>query len=184
MPHAITWIDRIRIEGTVWALDQRIYDLPRQSRIAKRREVRANLLTAASDVGTSAALRNLGGSRRLAVEYRDAEYGEEPRPNWIAAALFLGMSQLVFVSLMSEATFAFRDGIKAVDPNVTGTFAWEGIRYLQDNVTVTFVNGDARILGGAWTPLTWALWLAATVVIGKLWRVIPLLRRSRTASTS
>jgi hypothetical protein len=44
----------------------------------------------------------------------------------------------------------------------------EGIRYLQDNVTVTFVNGDARILGGAWTPLTWALWLAATVVIGKL----------------
>jgi hypothetical protein len=93
MPHAITWIDRLRIEGTVWALDQRIYDLPRQSRIAKRREVRANLLTAASDVGTSAALRNLGGSRRLAVEYRDAEYGEEPRPNWIAAALFLGMSQ-------------------------------------------------------------------------------------------
>ena len=134
---------------------QRIYDLPRQSRIAKRREVRANLLTAASDVGTSAALRNLGGSRRLAVEYRDAEYGEEPRPNWIAAALFLGMSQLVFVSLMSEATFAFRDGIKAVDPNVTGTFAWEGIRYLQDNVTVTFVNGEARIFGGAWTPLTW-----------------------------
>ena len=68
MPHAITWIDRLRIEGTVWALDQRIYDLPRQSRIAKRREVRANLLTAASDVGTSAALRNLGGSRRLAVD--------------------------------------------------------------------------------------------------------------------
>ena len=184
MPHAITWIDRLRIEGTVWALDQRIYDLPRQSRIAKRREVRANLLTAASDVGTSAALRNLGGSRRLAVEYRDAEYGEEPRPNWIAAALFLGIGQLVFVSLMSEATFAFRDGIKAVDPNVTGTFAWEGIRYLQDNVTVTFVNGDAQILGGAWTPLTWALWLAATVVIGKLWRVIPLLRRSRNRHTS
>ena len=51
-------------------------------------------------------------------------------------------------------------------------------------MTVTFVNGDAHILGGAWTPLTWALWLAATVVIGKLWRVIPLLRRSRTASTS
>ena len=66
---------------------------------------------------------------------------------------------------MSEATFRVRDGIKAVDPNVTGNFAWEGIRYLQDNVTVTFVNGDARILGGAWTPLTGALWLAATVVM-------------------
>ena len=33
------------------------------------------------------------------------------------------MSQLVFVSLMREATFAFRDGIKAVDPNVTGTLS-------------------------------------------------------------
>ena len=124
--------------------------------------------TAASDVGTSAALRNLGGSRRLAVEYRDAEYGEEPRPKWIAAALFLGISQLVFVSLMSEATFAFRDGSRR-STRTHGTFAWEGIRYLQDNVTVTFVNGDASILAGAWTPLTWALWLAATVVIGKLW---------------
>jgi hypothetical protein len=183
MPHAISLIDRLRIEGTVWALDQRLYDLPRRSRIAKRREVRDNLLTAASDVGTSAALRNLGGSRRLAVEYRDAEYGEVPRPNWIAAALFMSTGLLVFTSLMSEATFAFRDGVLAANPNATGTFAWEGIRYLQDNVTVTFVDGSARIVGGAFTPLTWALWLVAAVVIGKLWRVVPLMRKSRTAST-
>ena len=153
MPHAITWIDRLRIEGTVWALDQRIYDLPRQSRIAKRREVRANLLTAASDVGTSAALRNLGGSRRLAVEYRDAEYGEEPRPNWITAALFLGISQLVFVSLMSEATFAFRDGIKAVDPNVTGTFAWEGIRRHPDPMSPRPIELSTHLL--YWRRRSW-----------------------------
>jgi hypothetical protein len=183
MPHAITWFDRLRIEGTVWALDQRLYDLPRQSRIAKRREVRANLLSAAADVGAAQALRQLGGSRRLSMDYREAEYGDEPRPNWIAAALFLFTGQLVFTSLMSEATFAFRDGILATNPNATGTFAWEGIRYLQDNVTVTFTNGDARIVGGAFTPLTWGLWLVATVAIGKLWRLVPLLRKSRTAST-
>jgi hypothetical protein len=182
MPHAITWFDRLRIEGTVWALDQRIYDLPRQSRIAKRREVRANLLTAAADVGTSEALRNLGGSQRLAAEYREAEYGEEPRPNWIAAAVFLSTGLLVFTSLMSEATFAFRDGVLAADPNATGTYTWAGIRYLQDTVTVHFANGDARIVGGAWTPLTWILWLVATIAIGKLWRVVALLRKSRTPS--
>ena len=35
MPHSLTWFDRLRIERFVWTLDQRIYDLPRASRIAK-----------------------------------------------------------------------------------------------------------------------------------------------------
>ncbi len=52
MSDALTWMDRLRIERVVWALDQRLYDLPRRSRIAKRREVRQNLLTAAQDIGT------------------------------------------------------------------------------------------------------------------------------------
>ena len=54
MNRTLGWIDRLRIERVVWALDQRLYDLPRKSRIAKRREVRENLLTAAADIGTSA----------------------------------------------------------------------------------------------------------------------------------
>ena len=59
MTHSINWIDRLRIERVVWALAQRLYDLPRRSRIAKRREVRENLLTAANDIGASEAMRNL-----------------------------------------------------------------------------------------------------------------------------
>jgi hypothetical protein len=66
MPHRRTWFDRLRIERFVWTLDQQIYDLPRASRIGKRREVRDNLIAAAQDVGTTKALRRLGGSRSLA----------------------------------------------------------------------------------------------------------------------
>ena len=47
MAHALTWIDRLRIERAVWALDQRLYDLPRRSRIERRRELRGNLVTGA-----------------------------------------------------------------------------------------------------------------------------------------
>ena len=32
-------------------------------------------------------------------------------------------------------------------------FTWHGIRYLQDTVTYTFVNGKGSSVGGAWTPL-------------------------------
>jgi hypothetical protein len=182
MPHAVTWIDRLRIEWVVWSLDQRLYDLPRQSRIAKRREVRANLITAAGDVGVSDALRNLGNSRQLAAEYRVAEYGDESRPSWVAAALFLCTGQLVFTSLLSEASFAFRDGLKAIDPHVTGTYTWAGISYLQSSVTWTFTNGEARSVGGAATPLAWAIWIAGTIAVGRLWRFVKIRRGSRTAA--
>ena len=49
MAHRLTWVDRLRIERVVWMLDQRLYDIPRESRIAHRREVRQNLLSAAQE---------------------------------------------------------------------------------------------------------------------------------------
>jgi hypothetical protein len=180
MPHTMTWLDRARIERAVWALDQRLYDLPRQSRIAKRREVRENLRAATIDVGTTDALRNLGNSRQLAAEYRAAEYGDEARPAWIAAALFLATGQLFFTAFLSEAAAAFGDGVKAAYPNASGTFTWSGIGYLQDTVTYTFADGKGSYVGGAWTPLAWALWIVATVLVGRLWRVASVWRRRRT----
>ena len=171
MTHPISWIDKLRIERAVWALDQRLYDLPRRSRIAKRREVRENLLTAASDIGAHDALQNLGGTRELAAEYRNAEFGERPRPSWVAATVFLLTAQLLSTSLLAEAANAFGDGISAADPNASGTFTWRGIRYLQDTVTYTFVNGHGSSVGGAWTSFVWAIWIVATVLVGRLWRV-------------
>ena len=177
-----SWIDRLRIERVVWSLDQRLYDLPRKSRIAKRREVRENLMTASRDIGTTDALRRLGSSHQLAAEYLSAEFGDGPRPHWIAAATFFVTAQLVFTSMLSEAANAFGDGVIAADTNATGTFTWSGIRYLQDQVTYTFVHGKGSSVGGAWTPLAWALWIVATVVVGRLWRAPSAWRRGRTVA--
>lgn len=169
----VSWIDRLRIERVVWVLDQRLYDLPRRSRIAKRREVRQNLLSAAQDIGTRAALGRLGTSAELAAEYLDAELGRGPRQSWIAAALFLFTGQLVLTSLLTDAASSFADGVTAADPSASGTYTWAGISYLQDTVTYTFVDGHGTWVGGAWTPAAWALWIVATILVGRLWRALP-----------
>ena len=183
MPHTVTWIDRLRIERVVWALDQRLYDLPRKSRVANRREVRENLLTAAHDIGTIEAVKRLGNSRQLAAEYLSAEFGEGPRVYWVAAATFAVTAQLLFTWVLGEAASAFGDGITAANPHATGTFTWSGIRYLQDSVTYTFLHGTRSSVGGAWTPLSWAIWSAVIVLVGRLWRAPSRWRRRRATTT-
>lgn len=181
--HTISWLDRLRIERVVWTLDQRLYDLPRRSRIEKRREVRANLLSAAHDVGTGNALRQLGNGRRLAMEYRDAEFGDTPRPSWIATIYFAGTLPLVLNWVLFEAAYAFRDGILAADPHATGSYVWSGLRYVQSTVTFSFTDGQATWVGGAWTPLLWALFIGGTVLVGRLWRIPLAWWRRRTPAT-
>ncbi len=179
MPHPLTWRGRARIERVVWALDQRLYDLPRASRIATRREVRQNLITAACDIGASAALKQLGGTAALASEYLTAEYGEGPRHSWISACVVLAGLPLVLIALLGEAALGFGHGITAADPHATGTFAWDGVSLLQTRVTYTFVNGHGSYTGGAMSPLAWALLIIATMIAGRLWRAVPALRRRR-----
>jgi len=183
MPDTLSLLDRLRIERVVWVLDQRLYDLPRKTRIAKRREVRENLQVAAADVGVGHALRNLGNTHRLAAEYRAAEFGDDPRPAWLAAAVFLLTAQLFFTAFLAEAANAFGAGIKAANPAATGTFTWSGLGYVQDTVTYSFVNGQGSSVGGAWTPFAWVLWAVATICVGRLWRVASLWRRRQAAVT-
>ncbi len=185
MAHSVTWFDRLRIERFVWTLDQQIYDLPRSSRIATRREVRTNLLAAARDVGTTVALRRLGGSRRLAEEYLTAQLGEGPRHSWIAAGYFCTLVPLVINFFFGEAASAYQQAVTATDPHATGTFTWGGVSYLQSAVTYTFAEGHGSQVGGAWTPIAYVLWLVGTVVAGRLWRLLPwMARRLRPTATS
>lgn len=173
MPHTVNWLGRLRIERLVWSLDQQLYDLPQRSRVAKRREVRANLLAAAGDVGTTEALRRLGSSRQLAEEYLTAELGEGPRHSWIAAAYFCLTTPLLLNYFLGEADAAYQQGVTAVNPHITGTLTWQGISYLQSAVTYTFDQGHGSYTGGAWTPLSYVLLLAGTVACGRLWRLLP-----------
>jgi hypothetical protein len=182
MQHTVTWFDRLRIERVVWALDQRLYDLPRRTRIETRREVRQNLLTGARDIGTTQALRNLGGSAGLAQEYLSAAFGSGPRHSWMAAGIFFAAVPLLALSVFADAANAFASGIAAAHPDATGTYTWGGIAHLQTTVTYTFTNGHGTWTGGAFTPLFYVLWIVATILIGRLWRALPAWRRRRPAA--
>jgi hypothetical protein len=171
MSHTVNGLDRLRLERLVWSLDQQLYDLPRAQRIATRREVRANLRDAAHDVGTSEALRRVGGSRRLAEQYLVAEFGDQPRHSWTAAALTAALVPLLVNFVLAEAGNAFQSGVSAADPHVTGAYAWSGVSWLQSATTYTFTDGTASIHGGGWTPLTYVLWLAVIIGAGRLWRL-------------
>ena len=181
MPHDVNLIDRLRIERVVWGLDQRLYDLPRKTRIERRRELRDNLLVAAHDVGTSHALEDLGDSGTLAAEYLDAELGSEPRASWMAASVFLLTAVLLLTSVLFDAADAFGDGILAGNPDAEGSFTWPGIGYLQSEVTYTVADGQQSFVGGAFTPLTYVLLAVGAILVGRLWRVVPRWRRTRSS---
>jgi hypothetical protein len=173
MTHTVGALDRLRIERLVWGLDQQLYDLPRRSRIDHRREVRANLLSAASDLGTTEALRRVGTSRTLAAQFLTAEFGDGPRHSWVAAAYFAALVPLALMSLLAEAATAYQRGILAADPHATGSFTYPGVGYLQSAVHFDFSNGTVDQHGGAFTPLVYVLWAAGTVAVGRLWRLVP-----------
>ncbi|MEV6521954.1 hypothetical protein AB0M43_08450 [Longispora sp. NPDC051575] len=181
MSHPVSWFDRLRIESVVWSLDHRLYDLSPRSRIAKRREVRENLLTASADIGTSEALRNLGGSRRLAAEYRAAEFDGEVRANWFTAFIFFMTGQLLIQSLLTERVLAFNEGLMAANPDATGTFTSSRFSFIQDAATFTLDHGQGVWTGGRMTVWAWVVFAVATILVGRLWRAVPGWRRLTSA---
>ncbi|WP_042364167.1 hypothetical protein [Streptacidiphilus neutrinimicus] len=179
MPNTVSWYDRLRVERVVWSLDQRLYDLPSRTRIAHRREVRANLLTAAGEVGAGEALRRLGSARELAAQYRDAQFGEGPRHSWWAAALFAVTTPLVLNFFLSEAAHAYEQAITAPGAHADGSYTWGGVTWLQSPLTFVLHEGQATHVGGAYTPLTYVLLVGGTVACGRLWRALPRHRTPR-----
>lgn len=177
MSRNLNLVDRARIEWTVWGLDQRLYDIPRRSRIDRRRELRANLTEAARDVGASQALRELGSTTALAEEYRTAELGPGPRHSWIAAAIFVFTTTLIMNSVLFEAAQAFGDGILAGNPSASGTFTWHGAAFVQSKVTFTVADGGFTQVGGGFSPGGWLLLAVGAIAVGRLWRAVPRLRR-------
>ncbi len=170
MASRLTWIDRLRIERVVWTLDQRLYDIPRESRLAHRREVRENLLSAAQDVGTTVALRNLGTSAQLAAAYLTVEFGDRPRHSWTAAALWAATSMLVVTAVLADAANGFAAGIAAGTPHSAGTYHWGGLWLLQDGVSVKAAGGHTTVSGGGLSLAGWVGWVLIAVMVGRLWR--------------
>jgi hypothetical protein len=171
-------LDRLRIERAAGMLDARLQDLPRRSRISKRRELRVNLRAAAEEVGTRQAVRQLGDLRSLADDYLEAEYGHlVRRPSWTAAAIALVVVDGVMLVLGYVATSAFRAGVASTTSHATGTFHWHGLRYLISDEEFIYLDGRSSSVGGAWTPLVYLLMIAAGITAGRLWRLVPAFRR-------
>ena len=173
-------LDRLRIERAVWAVDARLGDLPRRSRVSRRRELRDNLLAASEDVGARQAVRQLGDLRILAAGYVAAEYGElSRRPSWTAAVATLFLIEAAMTLLEYVGRTGFDSGITSATPHATGTFRWAGFPYLISDETFTYLNGTHTSVGGAWTPLVYVLMFAGAFVTGRMWRLIPAWRRQR-----
>ena len=138
MPHDVNLIDRLRIERVVWSLDQRLYDLPRKTRIDRRRELRTNLMDAAHDVGHAgrAPRRRRQRHPRGRVPRRRARDPARATRGW-PPACSCSRPCLLLTSVLFDAADAFGDGILAGNPDADGTFTWPGIGYLQTEVTYT-----------------------------------------------
>jgi hypothetical protein len=179
----LTWKDRMRIERAVWTLNSYLRNLPRKSRIAKRRELRVNLRAASADVGANEALRRLGNVRTMAVEYLVNEYGG-PGPSWIVATYVLFAGYFFMIWLVNARIAAFKVGAIAANSHLTGTFHLTGVAYVFHNVTFIFTNGKANEIGGTFLPLVNVYIFALVILAGRLWRAVPALRRRRSLGVS
>ncbi|WP_042434235.1 hypothetical protein [Streptacidiphilus anmyonensis] len=184
MQHTVTWLDRLRIERVVWSLDQRLYDLPSRTRVARRREVRVNLLAAAAEVGAAEAVQRLGDARALAEEYLAAELGDGPRHSWTAALVFLFGTPLLLNFFLSEATNAYQQALTAPGGHADGAYSWNGVTWLQNPLDFVVHQGQVTHTGGAWSPLVYVLLLVGAVACGRLWRALPRRRSPRPTASA
>jgi hypothetical protein len=170
----LTRTDRLRIERTVWVFDYLLINMPHRSRVAKRREMRADLYAAAADVGTTEALRQLGNLRLLAAEYLAAEYGERgPRPTFWKGITWAVLLLPVMFAIEDLGKRSFLDGIRAI-PHATGVFHYAGLRFLGLDFTYTFADG--RSVAAGWSQgvssLELTYMLAAFLIGARPWRLL------------
>jgi hypothetical protein len=174
-----SWIDRLRIERVLWTLDVQLQSLPTRSRRAIRREMRTNLRASAAELGTREAIQRLGNVHRLALEYLDAEYADRPRPRWLMAGFWAVTVEILILWSAILSQWAFVDGIEAGNPHPDGRFSWNGLAVLGVSGDANYTDGQLNSFG-----LSLDLWalvylLAALLIGGRLWRLIPLRRQVR-----
>jgi hypothetical protein len=175
-------LDRLRIERAVQMVDLWLGDLPRARRRAVRKELRADLLASAEEVGPREAVHRLGPLRRMAAGYLDAEFGDVgPRPNWIrgmvwAVAVELGLLVAMFAGMNGYSTAL--DAAKA-----SGTYVWSPLGPLGPLYTETRslgqFDGFALQLGPGVVLAFLGVMVLVFVVGGRTWRAVPVLRRRR-----
>jgi len=170
---ALTFVDHLRIERAVWTVDTYLSVLPMRRQREIRRELRANLRASAAQVGSKAAVRNLGSLRRLSYEYLSAEYRGRPWPIPFKGAAWMIITAAFLLTAWTVAVDSFRAGLAdAGAPPGTYTVHWPLFGF-GGEITVDSSGGFTQHTFTL-SLLVWLAWLLGAFVVGsRLWRVIP-----------
>ena len=177
--HNVTWLDRLRIERAVWSLDQRLYDLPRRTRIETRREVRQNLLTGARDVGTTQALRNLGTELRAGTGLPVGRVRIRATPLLAGSGRLRPSRTAAGDVVLRRRRNRLRERDHRRRPRRDRHIHLGGISRLQSTVHVYVRRRPRDVDRKRFTPLLYVLWIVATILVGRLWRAPRLAETAR-----
>ncbi len=177
MARDLSLLDRLRIERTVWSLDQQLYDLPAG---------RGSPTDVTSGTTCERPRRTSGPPRPSAASVRVSAWrpttstpssaprrGRRGGPQGSSCSPASCCSPLCSTKPPLRSLTAF----VAANPGATGSYRWSGIDFLQSPVDYRFADGSYSFTGGAWTPVAWAVWIVATILVGRLWRALPFWRR-------
>lgn len=169
-------MDRVRRDWYVFKVDFHAQDVPGGYRKAMRRELRSDLTAAATDVGMSEALEDVGPASVLAHQYKLAEGRRLPHV-WtgvIAFAIILyAWAGMVVAALNSLTDAATQLGGKGT---VTVHTLWLG-------TTVSVTHGQ-RLLSG-WVEFSWptlVVLIVVPLIAARAWRYRPVWLQRRLAS--
>jgi hypothetical protein len=168
-------IDRVRREWYVVKVDFHAQDVPAGYRKELRRELRSDLVAAATDLGMSKAIRDVGPASVLAHQYKLAEGRRLPHV-WTGIITF-SILLYAWAGMAMAATNAITDGATQLggDRTVTVHTTW-----LWANITVT--QGE-RLSAGV--ELSWPILVVLVIVpliAARAWRYRPAWLQRRLAT--
>lgn len=158
--------DRLRLDRYLIRLDWHLQDYPGTAARAIRREIKADLLSAATEIGMPAALDALGSPAVLAHGYL-TELGR-PRPRFTAGAIAAGLAIGAVWSMQVAYAFGALDTLAAVgDASVTLTSLGTSMTYTR---TASQISVEGA-LTWPWLVLWLAVGLVAFSLASRLWRL-------------
>lgn len=169
----MNFLDQARVQRAVLTYDFWLdfHGVPRRRRRDLRRELRANLLDAATRSGTGEAIAALGGIRRMASEVGVPD-ARPPRLTAGAYAAYIAVVVALLVQFLSALSWTQGAKVALPDDKVTG-----GLPLFPD-ASVFYdpgiAGGDSFGLTTGWSPFL--LGLLVFVLVGRPWRLLSLRR--------
>ena len=167
-------IDRVRRGWYVTKVDFLAQDVPGGYRKGRRRELRSDLAAAATDVGMSQAIKDLGPASVLAHQFKLAE--GRKLPHWWTGVITFTIVLYAWVGMAMATVNALTNAAEqlAGDRTVTVHSAWLGA-----NVTVT--HGELLSAGVGFSLLTVVVFIVISLVAARVWRYRPVWVQRRRA---